>query len=251
VEHPLVTRVPLRFALPVYNEGDAARRAVERLAAAADTLGAPYRIWVYDDGSTDGLGGLDRLAPRIPALTIHRRPTNGGVGEFFRWCLGEPIADGEETDILAILEGDATSDLDVLPALIEAVRQGADVAVASRYVAGGRISGFPAAKQLTSWLTNGVMRALYRSGVHDWTMFYRVYRVGALRRLVESLPRGLATGGFTANTELLVGLTRLGCRIVEIPQHYRYGEKTGTSKLRVLPHVRELARLVVAHPPGT
>ena len=43
--------------------------------------------------------------------------------------------------------------------------------------------------------------------------------------------------------------TRLGARIVEVPQHYRYGEKTGASKLRVLPHVRELARLVAAHPP--
>ena len=174
---------------------------------------------------------------------------NGGVGRFFRWCLEAPIADAADDDVLAILEGDATSDLDVLAALVGAIRGGADVAVASRYVPGGRISGFPARKQLTSWLTNSLVRTLYARRIRDWTMFYRAYRVGALRQLVAALPSGLAPGGFTTNTELLVGLARLGARIVEVPQHYRYGEKTGASKLRVLPHVRELARLVAAHPP--
>lgn len=244
-----MSRVPLRFALPVYNEGEAARRGVERLGAVADALGQSYRIWVYDDGSTDGLGGLDEIAASRPALTIHHRAVNGGVGRFFRWCLEAPIADAADDDVLAILEGDATSDLDVLAALVGAIRGGADVAVASRYVPGGRISGFPARKQLTSWLTNSLVRTLYARRIRDWTMFYRAYRVGALRQLVAALPSGLATGGFTTNTELLVGLARLGARIVEVPQHYRYGEKTGASKLRVLPHVRELARLVAAHPP--
>ena len=168
-----MSRVPLRFALPVYNEGEAARRAVERLVPAAESLGEPYRIWVYDDGSTDGLGGLADLAPRLPALTIHHRGVNGGVGRFFRWCLETPIADAEPDDVLTILEGDATSDLDALPALVAAIRAGADVAVASRYVSGGRISGFPPRKQLTSWLTNSVVRALYAARVRDWTMFYR------------------------------------------------------------------------------
>lgn len=244
-----MSHAPLRFALPVYNEGDAARRAVERLVAAAGALGEPYRIWVYDDGSTDGLGGLEALAPRVTSLTIHHRAVNGGVGRFFRWCLDTPIADAGDDDVLTILEGDATSDLEVLPGLVGAIRAGADVAVASRYVPGGRISGFPARKQLTSWLTNSLVRTLYARRVHDWTMFYRAYRVRALRALVASLPGGLATGGFTTNTEILVGLARLGARIVEVPQHYRYGEKTSASKLRVLPHVRELARLVAAHPP--
>jgi len=245
-----VSRFPLRFALPVYNEGDAARHAVERLAAAAESLDDRYRIWVYDDGSTDGLGGLDAVASAMTSLTIHHCAVNRGVGRFFRWCLDEPIADAADDDVLTILEGDATSDLDVLPALIGAIRAGADVTVASRYVPGGRITGFPAKKQLTSWITNALVRTLYARRIRDWTMFYRAYRVGALRKLASSLPEGLATGGFTTNTEILVGLARLGARIVEVPQHYRYGEKTGASKLRVLPHVRELARLVAAHPPG-
>lgn len=244
-----MSHAALRFALPVYNEGDAARRAVERLVASAESLREPYRIWVYDDGSTDGLGGLAAAAPRLPSLTIHHRGANGGVGLFFRWCLDAPIADAGDDDVLTILEGDATSDLDALPALVTAVRAGADVAVASRYVPGGRVSGFPPRKQLTSWITNSLVRTLYAPGVRDWTMFYRSYRVGALRRLAAALPNGLASGGFTTNTEILVGLARLGARIVEVPQHYRYGEKTGASKLRVLPHVRELARLVGAHPP--
>lgn len=244
-----MSRAPLRFALPVYNEGEAALRAVERLTTAADALGEPYRIWVYDDGSTDGLGGLDAVAPRFRSLTIHHRGTNGGVGLFFRWCLEIPIADAADDDVLTVLEGDATSDLDALPGLVLAIRGGADVAIASRYVPGGRISGFPPRKQLTSWITNSLVRSLYARRVRDWTMFYRAYRVGALRELADSLPGGLATGGFTTNTEILVGLARLGARIVEVPQHYRYGEKTGASKLRVLPHVRELARLVAAHPP--
>ncbi len=239
----------LRFALPVYNEGTAARRAVVELEHVARPLGRPFRIWVYDDGSTDGLGGLPALVPTLPELTIHHRTPNGGVGEFFRWCLVTPIADAEDDDVLTILEGDATSDLAALPALIDAIVAGADVAVASRYVPGGAISGFPFGKRIVSRATNTMLGLLYPARVRDWTMFYRAYRVGALRTLIHSLPRGLATGGFTTNAEILVALANRGARIVEVPQHYRYDAKTGASKLRVLPHVRELARLVAAHPP--
>lgn len=244
-----MTVARLRFALPVYNEGVAARRGVVELARAARELAREFRIWVYDDGSNDGLGGLPALAPELPELTIHHRTLNGGVGEFFRWCFDAPIADAEDRDVLAILEGDATSDLAVLPALIRAIDGGADVAVASRYVPGGAISGFPLRKRVVSRVTNALLRRLYSSRVRDWTMFYRAYRVGALRELARSLPAGLATGGFTTNAEILVALARRGARIEEVAQHYRYGAKTGSSKLRVLPHVRELARLVAAHPP--
>ncbi len=239
----------LRFALPVYNEGIAARRAVVELEQVVHSLGLPFRIWVYDDGSTDGLGGLPAFASALPELTIHHRTPNGGVGEFFRWCLVTPIADAEDDDVLTILEGDATSDLAALPALIDAIQAGADVAVASRYVPGGAISGFPLGKRVVSRVTNTMLRLLYPARVRDWTMFYRAYRVGALRALASSLPRGLATGGFTTNAEILVALANRGARVVEVPQHYRYDSKTGTSKLRVLPHVRELLRLLAAHPP--
>jgi dolichol-phosphate mannosyltransferase len=212
-------------------------------------VGVPFRVWVYDDGCTEGLGGLDEVAAREPRLTIVHRPTNGGVGEFFRWCFETPIDGADDHDVLVILEGDATSDLDVLADLVTAVRGGADVAVASRYVAGGRISGFPAAKRVTSRITNALLRGLYRRGIRDWTIFYRAYRVGALRALLASHPGGLATGGFTTNAEILVALARLSRKVVEVPQHYRYGAKVGASKLKVRAHVTELAKLVAAYPP--
>jgi len=246
-----VSGVPLRFALPVFNEGASARRTVEELVARASSFDVPFRIWVYDDGSTDGLGGLPESGVGDARIVLHRRPTNGGVGEFFRWCFGPPIADASDDDVLVVLEGDATSDLEILPALVSAVKSGADVAVASRYVPGGRITGFPSGKRLTSRVTNVVLRALYRAAIRDWTIFYRAYRVSALRRLAAASPRGLRTGGFTANAEILVGLARLRCQVAEVPHHYRYGEKSGASKLKVLPHVTELVRLIAAYPPLT
>jgi len=52
----------LTFALPVYNEGEAALRAAKAVLDAAGRLGWPFRVLVYDDGSTDDLGALEELA---------------------------------------------------------------------------------------------------------------------------------------------------------------------------------------------
>jgi len=101
-----------------------------------------------------------------------------------------------------------------IPALLQAVEQGAQLAIGSRYVPGGAIKGWPINRRILSATANTVARSMLRLRTHDCTGGFRCYSLRAVQYLVT---RPLRSSGYSALVELLTRCERAKMAIVEVP----------------------------------
>ena len=120
----------VQVVLPTYNEAD----NIEAMVAAIRAVGAT--VLVVDDASPDGTGvRADALAAADPGVTVLHRAAKQGLGAAYG--AGFARALGTDGPLVGQMDADFSHDPSVLPQLVAAVVQGADVAIGSRYVAGG------------------------------------------------------------------------------------------------------------------
>ena len=133
----------LSVVVPTYNEAGSVPKLAERLHAA---LGArDWELVIVDDGSPDGTADIAAaLAPRIPTNVV-RRAGKGGLASAV--IAGFAAARG---DILVVMDADLSHPPELVPALLSAIEDGADLAVGSRYVAGGGVEDWPMQRQMVS-----------------------------------------------------------------------------------------------------
>ncbi|HEX6061068.1 MAG TPA: polyprenol monophosphomannose synthase [Candidatus Limnocylindria bacterium] len=133
----------LSVVVPTYNEAGSVPKLAERLHAA---LGArDWELVIVDDGSPDGTADIAAaLAPRIPTNVL-RRAGKGGLASAV--IAGFAAARG---DTLVVMDADLSHPPEVVPALLSAIEDGADLAVGSRYVAGGGVEDWPMQRQIVS-----------------------------------------------------------------------------------------------------
>ena len=110
---------------------------------------------------------------------------------------------------------------------LQAVDEGANVAIGSRYVPGGAIRGWAINRRVLSATANSVARTLLRLRTHDCTGGFRCYSVRAVQFLVT---QPLRSSGYSALVELLTRCERARMAIVEVP--ITFTERTeGKSKI--------------------
>ena len=133
----------LSVVVPTYNEAGSVPKLAERLHAA---LGArDWELVIVDDGSPDGTADIAAaLAPRIPTNVVRR---GGKAGLASAVIAGFAAARG---DILVVMDADLSHPPELVPALVSAIEDGADLAVGSRYVAGGGVEDWPMRRQIVS-----------------------------------------------------------------------------------------------------
>ncbi len=133
----------LSIVVPTYNEAGSIPLLAERLHAA---LGArPWELIVVDDGSPDGTADIAAaLAPRIPVRVVRRA---GKAGLASAVVAGFAASGG---DVLLVMDADLSHPPEVVPALADAIANGADLAVGSRYVKGGGVMDWPLKRRTVS-----------------------------------------------------------------------------------------------------
>lgn len=178
--------MPMRLTVlvPTLNEAENLPELVARVRAAAPDA----EMIVVDDASGDGTADLaDRLAPGF-CRAIRR---NGSPG------LAAAVAEGRAEargTFVAVMDADLSHPPELLPRLVEAADAGG-IAVASRYVPGGRIEGWPLHRRVASRLANLLARAV--TPVRDATSGYFVFRRDRLD------PASLDPRGFKIGLEVL------------------------------------------------
>ncbi|MBN1584899.1 polyprenol monophosphomannose synthase [Candidatus Uhrbacteria bacterium] len=212
------------FVIPTYNERDSLPRVAEAVLALPEKVD----LLVVDDGSPDGTGGVaDRLATGNPGrISVLHRPARAGLGsayrDGFRWGLGRGYgAIGE-------MDADGSHDPSDIPHLLATVCGGADLAIGSRRVSGGRIVGWNARRHLMSWGAATATRLLLGLKTRDVTAGFRLYRSSLVSELLET---GISANGYAFQEETLYLCERLGAKIAEVPVTFR-DRKAGVSKLR-------------------
>jgi len=100
---------------------------------------------VVDDGSPDGTADIaERLGQTNPVRVVRRA---GKAGLASAVVAGFAAAKG---DVLLVMDADLSHPPEVVPALLDAIAGGADLAVGSRYVKGGGTMDWPLRRRLVS-----------------------------------------------------------------------------------------------------
>lgn len=208
--------------VPTYNEVDNIEQLCRRVRSAvpdADLL-------IVDDASPDDTAAVARrVGEEIGQVTVLDQATKRGLGAAYRAGFREAIDRG--ADVCAQMDADLSHDPADLPALVTNVAHGADLAIGSRYVPGGRTVDWPWQRRALSRWGNRYAAGALGLAVNDATAGYRAYSVDALRRMDYD---AVTADGYGFQVEMTHRLVGIGGRIVEFP--ITFSERAaGESKL--------------------
>lgn len=195
--------------LPTYNERENLERMVRALGEVLPEGGS---VLVIDDGSPDGTGEIaDRLAAELSWLDVLHRPAKQGLGRAYVDGFAHALADGAE--LIMEIDCDFSHDPADVPRLIEAVESGADLALGSRYVAGGGTANWGLVRRMLSRGASIYTRVLLMP-VHDATGGFKCFR----RRVLEAIElETIDAAGYVFQIETTYRALRKGFRVVEVP----------------------------------
>lgn len=223
-----MNRTKALVALATYNEIATLPLLVEeilRRLPLADIL-------VIDDNSPDGTGRWCRdKAAGEPRLACVQREGKLGLGTALAMAMRYAAERSGQYAYVVTMDADLSHPPERLPDLIGAMdgpgRTPVDVAIGSRYVAGGKIEGWPWTRHVMSRAVNFVARWLLGLSPRDCSSGYRCYRTELLARLDFET---ISSHGYSFEEEILWRLNRLGARFAEVPIHF-VNRRHGASKI--------------------
>jgi dolichol-phosphate mannosyltransferase len=218
--------------LPTYNE----RENLAGMIDALEPLGVG--VLVIDDDSPDGTGELaDRLAAERDWVDVLHRQRKEGLGPAYL------------AGFRHVLQGDAKYVLEMdcdfshapqdVPRLIGACANGADLALGSRYVAGGGTANWSLARRFVSAGGSLYARAILGVPTRDLTGGFKCFR----REVLEAIDLdAVGSKGYAFQIELTYRALRAGFRVVEVP--ILFSDRThGASKMSRAIFLEAVARV--------
>jgi dolichol-phosphate mannosyltransferase len=213
--------------LPTYDEAENIE-AIVRAANDVLTTASPdgHRILIVDDGSPDGTGQIaDRLANELPAVEVLHRAERQGLGPAYLAGFARALGAGA-THVME-MDSDFSHDPADLARLLEAARNGADLALGSRYIPGGGVSDWGLGRRLVSRGGSWYARQVLGLKVHDLTGGFKCFR----REVLDAIELGtVQSQGYAFQVELTYRAVRAGFDVVEVPIVFR-DRRLGHSKM--------------------
>jgi dolichol-phosphate mannosyltransferase len=213
--------------LPTYNEAENAR-AIVTAAAAVLAAAAPdgFRILIVDDGSPDGTGRIaDELAAEHDWMRVLHRSEKNGIGPAYLAGFRHALDAG--AGYVMEMDSDFSHDPADLARLLQAVRDGADLALGSRYVPGGGVVDWGLLRRVVSEGGSTYARLVLSLRVRDLTGGFKCFR----REVLEAIHfDSVRSQGYAFQVELTYRAVQAGFRVVEVPITFRDRQR-GTSKM--------------------
>jgi dolichol-phosphate mannosyltransferase len=244
---PRTTRLPW-VVLPTFNEAENIERVVAAIVAVLEWE-APtgFRVLIVDDDSPDGTGQIaDGLSATHAGVEVLHRSEREGLGRAYVAGFRHALAHG--AGYVLEMDADGSHDPRDLARLLAAVREGgADLALGSRYVAGGQIAAWSVPRRATSRGGCWYARKVLRIDVRDLTGGFKCFAAEVLEAIDL---RSLRSSGYVFQVELTYRALCAGFRVQEIPISF-HDREHGTSKMSwrialeaalVVPRLRRDAR---------
>ncbi len=216
--------IDLTVVIPTLNEGPNLEQLLPLLIAALREMNVAAEVLVVDGNSADGTRAI--TAREGATYVLENEPGYGAA-------ILRGIAEARGAYVLT-MDADQSHPADVVRTLW-AVRDKADITIASRYVPGGKADQ-PLGRLLLSRILNGLFGKGLDIPVKDLSSGFRLYRKTVFRRL------DLDFTNFVVLIDILLKGHALGFTAQEVPFHYR-PRGAGSSKARILKFGRDYLRL--------
>ncbi|MGH2811073.1 MAG: dolichyl-phosphate beta-glucosyltransferase, partial [Actinomycetota bacterium] len=240
--------------MPAFNEQTRIESALSRLDELSSGWGIRLEVIIADDGSTDET--LEKAAKWVTAakptgmqVTVIRI-AHRGKGAAVRAGMHHPGT----APIVGYCDVDLSAGEKALAELLEAVRGGWDVAIASRGLPESVLEiRQPWYREASGRLFNLLLRKVTGIEYRDTQCGLKVFKRDAAREIFKRQ----RIEGFAFDAEVVLLADRLGYRVKEIPVHWAHDEgskfsflKDGTRAVRDIVRVVRRVRRGDAHPAG-
>jgi dolichol-phosphate mannosyltransferase len=221
------TPVQTAVVIPTYNEIE----SIPALVALLKATDRELHVIIVDDNSPDGTGQAAE-ALRLTDSTVHVLHRAGKLGLGTAYLAGFHHALDLGCQRICSMDADFSHHPRYLPELVS-LAETCDIAIGSRYVAGGGTVGWGVQRQILSRGANLVARTLLRLDAHDCTAGFRCYR----REVLETLDLdSVKSSGYSFLVETLYMCQRAGFSVGEVPiifEDRRQGQsKMSTDEIR-------------------
>ena len=165
--------------IPTYNE----KENIEAIIRAALSVDEAFDVLIVDDSSPDGTSDIvKRLIPEFNGrLHLEIRTIKDGLGRAyvhgFKWALANNF------EYIFEMDADFSHNPKDLPRLYQALVEGADLAIGSRYSNGVNVVNWPMNRVLMSYFASKYVRVITNLPVHDATAGFVGYRAKVLQTL--------------------------------------------------------------------
>lgn len=210
--------------IPTYNE----KENITKIVTAILSLPVPFHVLVIDDGSPDGTGAIvkELQSLYLGRLFLEERTGKLGLGTAyiygFKWSLAKGYS------FIFEMDADFSHNPNDLIRLYDACKKdGADVAIGSRYVKGGGTINWPRNRIFLSKGGSLYTRMITWMPVKDTTAGFVCYRREVLDTLNLDEIRFL---GYAFQIEMKFAAWKLGFKIKEVPIIFQ-DRKYGASKM--------------------
>lgn len=209
--------------IPTYNEKENASSIIEAV------LGQPggLHVLVVDDNSPDGTAAIVRGKINEHPGQVHLLERKGKLGLGTAYLAGFQWALDNGYDYIFEMDADFSHNPNDLPRLLQAIKDGADVAVGSRYCKGVNVENWPMGRVLMSYCASRYVRMITHIPVHDTTAGFVCYR----RKVLDEMPLNkIRLKGYGFQIEMKYTAYKMGFRVVEVPIVF-VNRVLGTSKM--------------------
>lgn len=196
--------------IPTYNE----KENIERICRVVMNLPEDFHLLVVDDSSPDGTSAIvQRICAEFPEkLFLLTRKEKDGLGRAyiagFKWALKK------QYDYIFEMDADFSHNPDDLSKLSNALDEGADLSIGSRYVTGVNVVNWPMGRVLLSYIASKYVRFITGMVVRDTTAGF----VGYKRAILESINLDkIRFKGYAFQIEMKYKAWKKGFVIKEVP----------------------------------
>ena len=209
--------------IPTYNE----KENIENIIRKVFSLEGGFDILIIDDGSPDGTANIVKgLQQEFPErLFMIERAGKQGLGTAyitgFKWSVSKGY------DYTFEMDADFSHNPDDLPRLYQACKDGADLAIGSRYCDGISVINWPIGRIIMSYYASVYVRTVLGMPVYDCTAGFKCYNNKVLKTIDLD---NVEMKGYGFQIEMKYSTYKLGFKIAEVPIIF-VNRKAGTSKM--------------------
>jgi dolichol-phosphate mannosyltransferase len=209
--------------IPTFNE----KENIENIIGAVMNLQQQFHVLIIDDNSPDGTAEIIKsLLTKYPGqLFLEQRTGKLGLGTAYIYGFKWAIEKGYR--FIFEMDADFSHNPNDLERLYTACKNGAGVAVGSRYVKGGAVANWPADRIILSKGASFYTRMITWMPVKDPTAGFVCYSKEVLEAINLD---GIEFVGYAFQIEMKFAAWKLGFKIVEVPITF-IDRELGASKM--------------------